>query len=161
MWLNLDGMRIEERGYSMITDEQGREWLFRKLYDDGWRYIVANKYDNIYLTNEKPSMFDDVDEVRISSCKKYIGITGVMAALPKLSANEVFDIAEKLGIVDWPKVKVDTPVLVRDFENQDWKKRYFAFFDDELIYTWDGGATSWSVKNKDAIPWKYAKLAEV
>ncbi len=154
-------MRIEERGYSMITDEQGREWLFRKLYDDGWRYIVANKYDNIYLTNEKPSMFDDVDEVRISSCKKYIGITGVMAALPKLSANEVFDIAEKLGIVDWPKVKVDTPVLVRDFENQDWKKRYFAFFDDELIYTWDGGATSWSVKNKDAIPWKYAKLAEV
>lgn len=154
-------MRIEERGYSMITDEQGREWLFRKLYDDGWRYIVANKYDNIYLTNEKPSMFDDVDEVRISSCKKYIGITGVMASLPKLSANEVFDIAEKLGIVDWPKVKVDTPVLVRDFENQDWKKRYFAFFDDELIYTWDGGATSWSVKNKDAIPWKYAKLAEV
>ena len=154
-------MRIEERGYSMITDEQGREWLFRKLYDDGWRYIVANKYDNIYLTNEKPSMFDDVDEVRISSCKKYIGITGVMAALPKLSANEVFDIAERLGIVDWPKVKVDTPVLVRDFENQDWKKRYFAFFDDELIYTWDGGATSWSVKNKDAIPWKYAKLAEV
>lgn len=154
-------MRIEERGYSMITDEQGREWLFRKLYDDGWRYIVANKYDNIYLTNEKPSMFDDVDEVRISSCKKYIGITGVMAALPKLSANEVFDIAEKLGIVDWPKVKVDTPVLVRDFENQDWKKRYFAFFDDELIYTWEGGATSWSVKNKDAIPWKYAKLAEV
>ena len=145
----------------MITDEQGREWLLQKLYDDGWRYIVADKYDNMYLTNEKPSMFDDVDEVRISSCKKYIGITGVMAALPKLSANEVFDIAEELGIVDWSKVKVDTPVLVRDFKNQDWKKRYFAFFDDELIYAWDCGATSWSVKNKDAIPWKYAKLAEV
>ena len=145
----------------MITDEQGREWLFQKLYDDGWRYIVADKYDNMYLTNEKPSMFDDVDEVRISSCQKYIGITGVMAALPKLSANEVFDIAEELGIVDWSKVKVDTPILVRDFENQDWKKRYFAFFEDELIYTWGGGATSWSVKNKDAIPWKYAKLAEV
>lgn len=145
----------------MITDEQGREWLFQKLYDDGWRYIVADKYDNIYLTNEKPSMFDDVDEVRISSCKKYIGITGVMAALPKLSANEVYGIAEELGVADWSKVKVDTPVLVRDFENQDWKKRYFAFFDDELIYVWDSGATSWSVKNKDAIPWKYAKLAEV
>lgn len=154
-------MRIEERGYSMITDEQGREWLFQKLYDDGWRYIVADKYDNMYLTNEKPSMFDDVDEVRISSCKKYIGITGVMAALPKLSANEVFDIAEELGIIDWRNVKVDTPVLVRNFENQDWKKRHFAFFDDELIYTWDGGATSWSVKNKDAIPWKYAKIVEV
>lgn len=154
-------MRIEERGYSMITDEKGMEWLFQKLYDAGWRYIVADNYDNIYLTNEKPSMFDDVDKVRISSCEKCIGATGFIKILPKLKANEVFSIAEELGIVDWSKVKVDTPVLVRDFENQDWKKRYFAFFDDELIYTWDGGATSWSVKNKDAIPWKYAKLAEV
>lgn len=154
-------MSIEERGYSMITDEKGMEWLFQKLYDAGWRYIVADNYDNIYLTNEKPSMFDDVDEVRISSCEKRIGATGFIKILPKLKANEVFSIAEELGIVDWSKVKVDTPVLVRDFENQDWKKRHFAFFDDELIYTWDGGATSWSVKNEDAIPWKYAKLAEV
>ena len=145
----------------MITDKQGMEWLFHKLYDAGWRYIVADNYDNIYLTNEKPVMFDDVDEVRISSCEKRIGATGFIKILPKLKPNEVFSIEEELGIVDWSKVKVDTPVLVRDFENQDWKKRYFAFFDDELIYTWDCGATSWSVKNKDAIPWKYAKLAEV
>ena len=155
-------MRIEERGYSMITDEQGREWLFRKLYDDGWRYIVANKYDNIYLTNEKPSMFDDVDEVRISSCKKYIGITGVMAALPKLSANEVFDIAEKLGIVDWPKVKVDTPILVKANEQDEWEKRYFAYFKDGKVYAWLCGTTSWSTNNdEDVMSWNYAKLAEV
>lgn len=126
----------------MITDEQGREWLLQKLYDDGWRYIVADKYDNMYLTNEKPSMFDDVDEVRISSCKKYIGITGVMAALPKLSANEVFDITEELGIVDWSKVKVDTPVFVRDSENDVWKCRYFAKYEYEKVYTWVDGRTS-------------------
>ena len=47
----------------MITDKQGKEWLFQRLYDAGWRYIVADNYDNIYLTNEKPSMFDDVDEI--------------------------------------------------------------------------------------------------
>lgn len=154
-------MRIEERGCSMITDEQGREWLFQKLYDDGWRYIVADKYDNMYLTNEKPSMFDDVDEVRISSCKKYIGITGVMAALPKLSANEVFSIEEELGIVDWSKVKVDTPVLV-SLDDKSWVCRYFADFKNGIVYTWRNGATSWSVprgEHKDA--WSFAKLAEV
>lgn len=145
----------------MITDEQGREWLLQKLYDDGWRYIVADNFENIFLTGEKPTMYDDVDEVRISSCEKCIGAYSIARILPKLKSNEVFSIEEELGIVDWSKVKVDTPVLVRDFENQDWEKRYFAFFDDELIYAWDGGATSWSVKNKDAIPWKYAKLAEV
>ena len=155
-------MKIEERVYSMITDEQGREWLLQKLYDDGWRYIVADKYDNMYLTNEKPSMFDDVDEVRISSCKKYIGITGVMAALPKLTANEVYDIAEELGIVDWSKVKVDTPVFVRDSENDVWKCRYFAKYEYEKVYTWVDGRTSWSNKIIDVpVCWKYAELAEV
>lgn len=144
----------------MISDKQGREWLLQKLYDDGWRYIVADKYDNMYLTNEKPSMFDDVDEVRISSCKKYIGITGVMAALPKLSANEVFDIAKELGLVDWSKVPVDTPILVRDLKAQDWGKRYFAFFKDGKVYAWTGGATSWSVEDdKEALPWTDVKLA--
>jgi hypothetical protein len=145
----------------MITDEQGREWLFKKLYDDGWRYIVADKYDNMYLTNEKPSMFDDVDEVRISSCKKYIGITGVMAALPKLSSNEVFDIAEELGIVDWMAVKVDTPVLVSS-DGIIWRRRYFAKAGYGDVYVWNNGATSWSSKdNKDVTAWAYIKLAEV
>nr|DAF78149.1 MAG TPA: Rho termination factor, N-terminal domain [Caudoviricetes sp.] len=145
----------------MITDEQGREWLLQKLYDDGWRYIVADKYDNMYLTNEKPSMFDDVDEVRISSCKKYIGVTGVMAALPKLSANEVYDIAEKLGIVDWSKVKVDTPILVSG-DGKTWYKRYFALFDKGKVFAWEYGATSWSIDSDDEVfLWNYAKLAEV
>lgn len=146
----------------MITDKQGREWLFQKLYDDGWRYIVADKYDNMYLTNEKPSMFDDVDEVRISSCKKYIGITGVMAALPKLSANEVFDIAEELDIVDWSKVAVDTPILVKQHEQDKWEKRHFAYFKDGRVCAWLCGATSWSADYGDDITnWNFAKLAEV
>ena len=146
----------------MITDEQGREWLLQKLYDEGWRYIVADKYENMYLTNEKPSMFDDVNEVRISSCKKYIGITGVMAALPKLSANEVFSIEEELGIVDWSKVAVDTPVLVSS-NGIEWYKRYFASFDRGNVLAWEYGATSWSVDDAEyeVYRWSYAKLAEV
>ena len=96
-------MRIEERGYSMITDEQGMEWLFHKLYDAGWRYIVADNYDNIYLTNEKPVMFDDVDEVRISSCEKAMGVSAFKSILPKLNCNECISIGEELGIIDWSK----------------------------------------------------------
>ena len=104
-------------------------------------------------------MFDDVDEVRISSCKKYIGITGVMAALPKLSANEVFDLAEELGTVDWSKVEVDTPVFVRDSENDVWKRRYFAKYEYKKVYTWVDGRTSWSNKIADVpVCWKYAQL---
>lgn len=155
-------MRIEERGYSMITDEQGREWLFKKLYDDGWRYIVADKYDNMYLTNEKPSMFDDVDEIRISSCKKAMGVSAFKNILPKLKRNECISIAEELGIVDWSKVPVDTPILVSDIDREGWCKRYFAFLKDGKVAAWTGGATSWSADgDRDVVKWEYAKLAEV
>lgn len=145
----------------MITDKQGMEWLFKRLYDAGWRYIVADNYDNIYLTNEKPIMFDDGDGLRISSCEKCIGATGFITILPKLKPNEVFSIEEELGIVDWRNVAVDTPVLV-SVNGVKWYKRYFAKADYCDVYVWNKGATSWSIENvNDTEVWNHIKLAEV
>lgn len=146
----------------MITDKQGMEWLFYKIYDAGWRYIVADNYDNIYLTNEKPVMFDDVDEVRISSCEKAMGVSAFKSILPKLNCNECISIGEELGIIDWSKIAVDKPVFVRDSENDVWKCRYFAKYEYGKVYTWVDGRTSWSNKISDVpVCWKYAELAEV
>ena len=153
---------IEERGYSMITDEQGREWLLQKLYDEGWRYIVADNFENIFLTGEKPTMYDDVDEVRIGSCKKCMGAYSIARILPKLKSNEVFSIEEELGIVDWSKVKVDTPILVKQQKEDRWEKRYFAFWENGKVNAWMCGTTSWTSKIAGgATRWNYAKLAEV
>ena len=60
--------------------------------------------------------------------------------------------------VDWSKVEVDTPILVRGSEELEWKRRYFAKFEDGVVYAWVFGATSWAEVNTNA--WKYAKLAE-
>lgn len=63
--------------------------------------------------------------------------------------------------VDWSKVKVDTPILVRDYEGSEWIKRYFAKFADGIVYTWQGGTTSWTASGEyNVISWKHAKLAE-
>ena len=65
--------------------------------------------------------------------------------------------------VDWSKVEVDTPILVRDGEDTEsatvvWLKRYFAEYKDGLVYAWTNGRTSW---NEDEMyGWQYAKLAE-
>ena len=59
---------------------------------------------------------------------------------------------------DWGKVAVDTPILVRDSEDRSWIKRYFAKYENETIYAWDGGCTSWSTYG--LTKWKFAKLAE-
>ena len=146
----------------MITDKQGREWLFQKLYEGGWRYCVMDNYENIYLTNEKPSMYDDADEIRVSSINEYRNINVIGVMLPTLNRNECIDIAEELGVVDWSKVAVDTPVLVKAYEQADWEKRYFAYFKDGRVYAWLCGTTSWSADNdEDVMSWNCAKLAEV
>ena len=63
--------------------------------------------------------------------------------------------------VDWSKVPVDTPVLVKNVENYKWENRYFAIYKDNRVYTWSGGSTSWSVDSiKSITSWNYAKLAE-
>ena len=61
--------------------------------------------------------------------------------------------------VDWSKVAVDTPILVRDYESQEWEARHFAKYEDGVIYSWDGGSTSWTSRG-NVTEWKYAKLAK-
>lgn len=152
-------MRIEERGYSMITDKQGREWLFQKLYDDGWRYIIGSNSTFIYLTKIKPLI---VDGFYKCNGEEYTCIGRTHGILPDLEIGEVMDIADKLGIIDWSKVEVDTPILVSDIDREGWCKRYFAFLKDGKVAAWTGGATSWSADgDRDVVKWEYAKLAEV
>lgn len=63
--------------------------------------------------------------------------------------------------VDWSKVEVDTPILVRRSDNEEWAKRYFAGYGDGYIYAWSDGCTSWTAYNSsDVDSWEYVKLAE-
>ena len=65
---------------------------------------------------------------------------------------------EKKPEIDWSKVKVDTPILVRDSEDNKWLERYFAKFEDGLVYAWLGETTSYDACG--VAKWKFAKLAE-
>ena len=143
----------------MISDEQGREWLLQKLYDAGWRYLFEDYCGNVWATKERPRANKFGENEIVGS---FSSITNIKKLLPKTNLNQYLSIAEELGIIDWNEVPVDTPILVKDFHGNTWKKRYFAFIKDETIYAWQNGATSWSVgDDKCVIPWMQAKLAEV
>lgn len=60
--------------------------------------------------------------------------------------------------VDWSKVAVDTPILVRDNIFSKWAKRYFAKYENGRVYVWNNGSTSWS--DNRCTPWKLAKLPD-
>lgn len=60
--------------------------------------------------------------------------------------------------VDWSKVEVNTPILVRDSEEDRRHRAHFAKYEDGEIYAWVGIGTSWTSGYTSM--WKYAKLAE-
>ena len=63
--------------------------------------------------------------------------------------------------IDWSKVEVDTPILVREGEDGDeeWERRHFAKYENGKVYVWSDGCTSWSSEGHMVI-WNFAKLAE-
>lgn len=131
-----------------MNDKQFTDELFRRMYDLGCRKAeIENGTVFFYKNCERISQWLNRVDIR-STCFT--------------EENQRIDIAEYLGIVDWSKVEVDTPIFVRMSDEEVWKCRYFAMYEDGEVYAWQLGRTSWSnvIKNSP-IAWKYAKLAEV
>ena len=141
----------------MISDKQGREWVLQKLYDDEWRYYVKNIGGDVFLTRKKPVMIDNILDIRSGGLTKLVN--AMAEIMPNIDEGGVLNIAEELGIVDWSKVEVDTPILVRN-NGCVWTKRYFAEYKNGKVRAYYNGATSWSSDGRMG-SWDYAKLAEV
>lgn len=107
--------------------------------------------------DEKRNEVCTCQNISCSICKFYARIGEGCAEKRKDWLNSEYVDPE----VDWLKVPVDTPVLVKDYEYAPWKRRYFSCIDDGKVCTWVNGATSWSADNKDEFcEWIYAKLAD-
>lgn len=60
--------------------------------------------------------------------------------------------------VDWSKVEIDTPILVRNFKDDGWEIRYFAGLIGGKVHTFDKIEASDDYTN--ILPWRYAKLID-
>jgi len=114
---------------------------------------IACKGDKIAICNGKLTACDDThcincDFRRPSECQE---------KMLKWANSEYVE-----PPVDWSKIPVDTPILVRDYEKKAWQRRYFAKYENGIVYAWECGATSWSAYSSSNINgWKMAKLAEM
>ena len=126
-----------------FTDE-----LFQRMYDYGYRKAEI----------EGETLFFFVDETKY--LRAYSPCVPVKCTCFE-ERNQLIDVSEYLGVVDWTKVPVDTPVIVWDKCPEISQRRYFAKFKHGQIFTWNEGTTSWSAFSKDACtPWLNGKLAE-
>lgn len=132
-----------------MNDKQFTDELFKRMYDLGFRKAEI----------EDDTLFFFVDE-RDCSCLFSPRVPVQSTCFEE--KDQLINVGEYLGAVDWSKVAVDTPILVRDDCDEEWVKSYFASYKNGEVRAWMGGRTSFSVRNKtDTFGWKYAKLAEV
>ena len=130
-----------------MNDKQFTDELFKRMYDLGYRKAEI-KSGVLFFFNGKRELLN------------YFLPRVMVASTCFEGKNQLIDIGEYLGIVDWSKVEVDTPIFVRNRIEDVWKCRYFAKYEDGKVYTWCGGRTSWSnVISYEPVNWNYAELA--
>ncbi len=114
---------------------------------------IACRGQHIAVVNEKPTTCYDIID-----CKGCIFYNNNNRRCNNNAIKEWANSEYVEPPVDWSKVAVDTPILVRDYDHQDWLKRHFAKCENSVVFSWTDGKTSWS--NERTIGWKQAKLAE-
>ena len=79
-----------------------------------------------------------------------------------LALDEILQMEfEEIVNVDWSKVPVDTKILVSDYDDTSvWIKRYFAKYENGIVYAFSDGLTSFTIGDAGVCGWKYAKLYE-
>lgn len=118
--------------------------------------------DIVCKTSEMPAIVKNkpisCDDAHCDECKFYneYNESSCNASFIKWANSEY-----KEPEIDWTKVPVDTPVYVKDRNDNSWRKRYFCKFDIDngLYYCYSDGGTSWS-SDKDTCQWMQCKVAE-
>lgn len=123
-----------------------QKWLLQEMYNEGYRDI---KIEGVYAFFVNPTFIENGGNFKIRDHTPRIPCK-VLGLNPNIRK---YSIASLLGIVEWEKVPVDTPVIVKSaFEK---KKLYFAKYEIGRIYCFAGGQTSWS--KTDDHYWYYSK----
>lgn len=145
----------------ILTDEIMKDFL-QYLYDEGYRYLFfAIPNTTVAVSKVKPLFKKNkfIEDMMI-----YDLLSGYEYKLGKSILNDeghCIDIREKLNIVDWSTVKVDTKILVKDRKNAAWVRRYFAYYKNGEVYVYCNGKTSWSACGDNDLGTTSYKFAEV
>lgn len=112
-----------------------QKWLLQEMYNEGYRDI---KIEGVYAFFVNPTFIENGGNFKIRDHTPRIPCK-VLGLNPN---TRKYSIAALLGVVEWEKVPVDTPIIIKTMYGD--VKRYFAKFDGEKVCYFCYGATSWS-----------------
>ena len=138
-----------------MNDKEGRKWLLQKLYDRGFEYVFyAGGFCGYIATKQQPETLDN--HTYIEGGFERIDVLSDL--IPDFNEPNYLDIGKYLGIVDWSKVAVDTPIIVNELPSVE-LRRYFKEYKDGKVYYFSGGRTSWSSMSSEYVTPDRVRLA--
>ena len=123
-----------------MTNEQ--KWLLEQMYNEGYRDI---KIEGVYAFFVNPTFIENGGNFKIRDHTPRIPCK-VLGLNPNIRK---YSIAALLGIVEWEKVPVDTPIIIETINGV--VRRYFAKFEGGRVCYFCYGATSWSNGKLDVL----------
>lgn len=114
-----------------------QKWLLQEMYNEGYRDI---KIEGVYAFFVNPTFIENGGNFKILDHTPRIPCK-VLGLNPN---TRKYSIASLLGVVEWEKVPVDTPIIVETACGI--RRRYFAKYAGGMIWYFCNGATSWSAK---------------
>lgn len=118
-----------------MKNEQGAKWLLQEMYDEGYRDI---KIIGVYAYFVNPTFIENGGNFKVRDHTPRIPCK-VLGLSPK---TDTYSIASLLGFVEWERVPVDTPIIVKKPYGE--CRRYFSRYSRGCVWYYNSGATSWS-----------------
>ena len=112
-----------------------QKWLLQEMYNEGYRDI---KIEGVYAFFVNPTFIENGGNFKIRDHTPRIPCK-VLGLNPNIRK---YSIASLLGIVEWGKVPVDTPVIAKTAFGK--MKLYFYKYENGRVYCFMNGKTSWS-----------------
>ena len=112
-----------------------QKWLLQEMYNEGYRDI---KIEGVYAFFVNPTFIENGGNFKIRDHTPRIPCK-VLGLNPNIRKHSI---ASLLGIIEWEKVLVDTPVIAKTAFGK--IKLYFYKYENGRVYCFMNGKTSWS-----------------
>lgn len=146
---------------SKYLTQDGIQLFLGIIHKRGFNYLFLDTNADTYVaSSEKPGFVENVFMFCGGRQSMIVGEFATTVVKDLLENRNYIEIEDYVDCTDWSKVAVDTPILVKLDNDGDWYRRYFAKYEDGIVYVWGCGATEWTNEGCDPIAYAKAKLAE-
>lgn len=146
---------------SKYLTQDGLIAWFKECYNLGFKYLFYNPDNGVHMLSEREPVFYNITFMYCDG-KKYpfSSYFSTLVAEDLLDGRNYIAIEDHIDTVDWSKVSVDTPILVKNSYEDCWHKRYFAKYKNGVVFVFSCGSTQWSNDGDTLVSYDEAKLAD-